>query len=579
MKMNITKTLPFLLAIFAMTIGDMQAKIKVACIGNSITGGYSNYPTPLARMLGDEYEVGNFGKGGTGIFFNRDPDYVFFNTTECANAVAFNPDIVVIKFGANDSGNEYWGQAGAATTFKAEYIQLINKFLALSPQPEIILCQAPPMFPNAYFGSGTARDKVAREQMQPIIRELAEEFNCKVVDLYTPLTDKREYFPDDLHPDHQGAWVIAQQVYEGITGNPFTMNPGGVSISAREIDLTGSDIRLNEEGYLEGGSDGKSISFPVHFGSSHSYSLIRVEAKLNTSLSGTWDLYLDEETSPFVSLPVDNFNQQAFSTGELLYDREITGIRTVTLKWNDQDAFVSHITFKEACTPFVPEEGQEYYIANISNGRVLDAETGKDYPVVSLAAYDPMAESQLFVFERFSYDMYRIRQVASGLYLKNISASLRIDNPGGSDYNFLGGNAPQFSWCVEAIAEGCYGIYVPEKNYIGRRMAELPSSVLGSKTPPLTELDYWRIIKKENMPASVPGITEGSGIRILGEQGTVRIKDMQETDEVAIYNLLGSKMYHQVAGNSSVSVSVPQGIYLVTVRGNTSTVVKKVLVR
>ena len=45
-----------------------QDKIKVACVGNSITYGsgvadreVNAYPVKLQGMLGDKYEVGNFG--------------------------------------------------------------------------------------------------------------------------------------------------------------------------------------------------------------------------------------------------------------------------------------------------------------------------------------------------------------------------------------------------------------------------------------------------------------------------------------------------------------------------------------
>ena len=46
-------------------------KIKVACVGNSITYGtgiedreHFSYPVQLQKMLGDKYLVGNFGKPG-----------------------------------------------------------------------------------------------------------------------------------------------------------------------------------------------------------------------------------------------------------------------------------------------------------------------------------------------------------------------------------------------------------------------------------------------------------------------------------------------------------------------------------
>ena len=47
---------------------DGTEKIKVACVGNSITAGYGvqnrdkdSYPMLLGQMLGQEYDVRNFG--------------------------------------------------------------------------------------------------------------------------------------------------------------------------------------------------------------------------------------------------------------------------------------------------------------------------------------------------------------------------------------------------------------------------------------------------------------------------------------------------------------------------------------
>lgn len=57
----------FLLLFF----NNAAAKIKVACIGDSVTYRYGlesretdNYPAQLQQMLGDQYEVENFGKSG-----------------------------------------------------------------------------------------------------------------------------------------------------------------------------------------------------------------------------------------------------------------------------------------------------------------------------------------------------------------------------------------------------------------------------------------------------------------------------------------------------------------------------------
>ena len=58
-------------------ISDIKAegrKVKIACIGDSITAGTGitdkanySYPAVLGKLLGDGYEVGNFGIGGSYI--------------------------------------------------------------------------------------------------------------------------------------------------------------------------------------------------------------------------------------------------------------------------------------------------------------------------------------------------------------------------------------------------------------------------------------------------------------------------------------------------------------------------------
>ena len=52
-------------------------RVRVACIGDSITSGYrlahpdrDAFPAQLQRMLGDGYEVRNFGVPGLGVYLH-----------------------------------------------------------------------------------------------------------------------------------------------------------------------------------------------------------------------------------------------------------------------------------------------------------------------------------------------------------------------------------------------------------------------------------------------------------------------------------------------------------------------------
>ena len=63
--------------LFAASLTAQTGKIRVATVGNSITGGtndYGYYAMPLAEMLGDDYEVTKFGKGSSGVFIKLRED-------------------------------------------------------------------------------------------------------------------------------------------------------------------------------------------------------------------------------------------------------------------------------------------------------------------------------------------------------------------------------------------------------------------------------------------------------------------------------------------------------------------------
>jgi lysophospholipase L1-like esterase len=95
--------------IFAGLTCAANAQTRVACVGNSITEGYGiwdqkKYPEHLQEMLGNDYNVQNFGVSSM-TFANKGPDdrMSYWNTDKFKAALEFNPEIVVIELGTNDS--------------------------------------------------------------------------------------------------------------------------------------------------------------------------------------------------------------------------------------------------------------------------------------------------------------------------------------------------------------------------------------------------------------------------------------------------------------------------------------------
>ena len=211
-------------------LGDLETQrlIKVACIGNSVTYGYghenpdsTSYPSQLAEMLGDDYKVGNFGKSGATLL--RKGHRPYNEQEEFKKALEFAPDIAIIHLGLNDTDPRNWKYY--KREFISDYVTLIEAFEKVNPDVEIYICRMTPIFHwHHRFKKGT-RDWYWEIQstIENIAYNIAE---VKLIDLQETLYHRPDLMSDALHPNPEGAKLIAQRVYSAITGD-F----GGLSVS------------------------------------------------------------------------------------------------------------------------------------------------------------------------------------------------------------------------------------------------------------------------------------------------------------------------------------------------------------
>ena len=204
-------------------LGDLETQrlIKVACIGNSVTYGYghenpaeTSYPSQLAKMLGDDYEVGNFGKSGATLL--RKGHRPYNEQEEYQRALEFVPDIAIIHLGLNDTDPRNWKYY--KREFISDYVALIEAFEEVNPDIEIYICRMTPIFHwHHRFKKGT-RDWYWEIQatIENIAYNIAE---VKLIDLQETLYHRPDLMPDALHPNPEGAKLIAQRVYSAITGD------------------------------------------------------------------------------------------------------------------------------------------------------------------------------------------------------------------------------------------------------------------------------------------------------------------------------------------------------------------------
>ena len=209
-------------------IGEAQEKVKVACIGNSVTYGMTHknpaetsYPTQLQQLLGEEYEVRNFGHSGATLLSKGHRPYI--NLPEYTAALEFAPDIAVIHLGLNDTDPRNW--PNYRDEFFGDYMNIIKALRETNPKVNVYVCRMTPIFHwHRRFKSGT-RDWYW--QIQDIIKAIAKEGNFELINLNRYLYNRPDLMPDALHPNEQGASIIAKQVYSAITDNY-----GGLSLPA-----------------------------------------------------------------------------------------------------------------------------------------------------------------------------------------------------------------------------------------------------------------------------------------------------------------------------------------------------------
>lgn len=213
-----------LLFISALVLGSLgwgqQKTIKVACVGNSITYGYgienreqNSYPSVLQRLLGKGYKVGNFGHSGATLLSKGHRPYI--KQEEYQKALAFAGDIVVIHLGINDTDPRNW--PNHRNDFVKDYLTLISSFKKANPKARIVIARMSPLSHRHHrFESGT-RDWHA--EIQQAIALVAQQTNAQLIDFHEPLYHFPQMLPDAVHPNAQGAAILAQVVFGAITGN------------------------------------------------------------------------------------------------------------------------------------------------------------------------------------------------------------------------------------------------------------------------------------------------------------------------------------------------------------------------
>ena len=221
------------------------AAVRLACVGDSITDGYQMpdkehyaYPAQLARLLGPDYEVRNFGVSGATLMDTG--GYPYRGRPAHDEALAWQPEVVVIALGTNDT--KAANIAAHPDDFVPSYRALIQRFRAANPAVKLLLCLPPPAFPEEWG----ITDRVLLKEILPRIHQVADLEQLPLIDLHTPLTGEAALFPDKIHPNAQGAARIAELVYGDLM---LAIQPAVASLAASVNTAVVPVPRLEQDSY------------------------------------------------------------------------------------------------------------------------------------------------------------------------------------------------------------------------------------------------------------------------------------------------------------------------------------------
>lgn len=217
-----------LIALLSLALGSLAARadsptpadtagattpIRVSCVGDSITQGAGadngkSYPSQLQALLGDKWQVKNFGVSGRTLL--KKGDYPWWKEQAFKDAHDFNPNFVIIMLGTNDTKPQNWIHQDE---FYADYKELVESFKNLSSKPHIFICRPCPVPEPGNYG---INEKNVQLEI-PMIDKLAVEEGVDIIDMHAALVSKPELLPDHVHPNTAGAGLMAQAAAAALT--------------------------------------------------------------------------------------------------------------------------------------------------------------------------------------------------------------------------------------------------------------------------------------------------------------------------------------------------------------------------
>jgi lysophospholipase L1-like esterase/dienelactone hydrolase len=205
----------FVVLLFAFCLMANAKEIRITCVGNSITEGAKlknpqeeSFPAQLQSLLGKNYIVSNYGASGRTML--RKGNLPYWDISQYAEALNSKPDIVFIGLGTNDAKDVNRSHYDDLVTDTRD---MIRSFTSLPSHPRVIV-----ILPAVSFEPDGKQiyDPILVKDIIPRLRQAAYEEKIETVDLHPLLINRQDLMPDYVHPDKEGAGILAWRLYEQV---------------------------------------------------------------------------------------------------------------------------------------------------------------------------------------------------------------------------------------------------------------------------------------------------------------------------------------------------------------------------
>ncbi|RED87633.1 alpha-L-fucosidase [Cohnella phaseoli] len=293
--------------------------INIALIGDSITTG--SYPSQLQQLLGPDYYVNPYGAGGTTMLKNGDHPY--WDSWEFVNSSNWDPDIVVIMLGTNDSAAQNWQYSA---DYVSDYLDMIDHYRGLPSSPVVYVATSP----HDYWPGNVVTSEVVPLQIQA-----AASAGATVIHVNPQTQSMAHNFPDNVHPNDAGSTAIATTIYNALKPSSLpTLTQAFSRIEAESFSAKNGSVQAEPSsegtdnlGFI--GTEDYVVYENVNFGLGASV----IDARIaGDSAVGKIEVRLDSPTGTLLGT-VDGVNTGSYQTYTTVQTSlgAVTGVHNVYL--------------------------------------------------------------------------------------------------------------------------------------------------------------------------------------------------------------------------------------------------------